>query len=214
MDESPDSRQRLLSRHVWRGGDHWRFDNLLATGYAQLDQLLSGGWPLGAITEIHLEHYGIGEMSLLMPALAGLSRAQDGGRWIVWVAPPFVPYAPALVQQGLRPDRVLLVHPSPRRQDGLWAVEQALRSGGSVAVLAWVRSVDRAVLRRLQLAAEEQRCWAILFRPIEAGRDASPAAVRLKLSAHGSETRVEVLKCRGARPGYADIQLMSRDHYE
>jgi hypothetical protein len=198
----------LLSGQVWRGSEHQRFGHVLPTGYPVLDQLLPGGWPQGAITEIHVADYGIGELSLLMPALVGLSRSADAGKWIVWVAPPFVPYAPALVRQGLCLDRILLVHPSARRQDGLWAVEQALRCGGSVAVLAWVRHVDRTVLRRLQLAAEEHRCWAVLFRPAEAGRESSPAAVRLRLSTHDAKTCIQVLKCRGARPGSAELELV------
>ena len=70
------------------------------TGFAELDAALpGGGWPVGAITELMPETQGIGELSLLMPALAHLSRA---GRYLAWIAPPCLPYPPALVQHGLR----------------------------------------------------------------------------------------------------------------
>jgi hypothetical protein len=55
----------------------------LATGYPKLDrQLPGGGWPRQALTEILLEHYGTGELQLLMPALARLGHAADAGMTI------------------------------------------------------------------------------------------------------------------------------------
>lgn len=178
---------------------------VIATGFEPLDRFFpGGGWPDGALTEIFATHYGIGELTLLMPALACLSRKDADAKWIIWIAPPFVPYAPALARQGLNLDRVLMVHPSGER-DGLWAVEQALRSGAGAAVLAWIRSASDVALRRLQLAAEERRCWAVIFRPMAAMRHRSPAALRLKLSREGTRSRVEILKCRGGRPGIIDL---------
>lgn len=171
-----------------------------------------GGWPAAGLTEVLTGHYGIGELSLLMPALARLG--QDGGAdCIVWIAPPHIPYAPALHSRGVDPDRVLVV----RRQadasgsrDILWATEQALRSGSCGAVLAWPRCVDQTALRRLQLAAETGRCWAILFRPPQAARQRSPAALRMRLTATGEQTRIEILKCRGGRPGAVSIRFDDR----
>jgi hypothetical protein len=195
--------------HVWRGKAGHSAHAVLATGFDALDRKLSGGWPWGAVTEIFVERYGIGELSLLMPALASLSAADEADSgWIVWVAPPLMPYAPALTRYGVKLERILLVHPSA--QDGagaLWAVEQALRSGASVAVLAWLKSANDAQLRRLQLAAEEQHCGLMLFRPASALRQRSPAALRLKLSCGEGAIRIDILKCRGARPGRLSLDL-------
>jgi hypothetical protein len=203
-----DRQSTLWSRYVWRGNQRRGFGEVLATGYEALDRhLAGGGWPRGALTEIYLDHYGIGELSLLMPALARLSDAEVERKWIVWIAPPFMPYAPALVRQGLRLDRLLLVHPSARRRDAFWAIEQALRSGGSAAVFAWVRYADQTVLRRLQLAAEERQCWTVLFRPLAALREGSPAALKLALSSEDAMTRIDILKCRGAQPGHLMLEL-------
>ena len=71
----------------------------IPTGLAELDaQLPGGGWPCGALSEILFEHDGLGELSLLMPALAELTQK---GQRVVFVAPPYIPYAPALAAHGL-----------------------------------------------------------------------------------------------------------------
>lgn len=61
------------------------------------------------------------------------------------------------------------------------------------------------MLRRLQLAAEDQGTWVVLFRPASATRHRSPAALRLRVSQAQAATRVEILKCRGGRPGVVDL---------
>lgn len=198
---------------IWRGRESHPQGRVLSTGFGRLDAILpGGGWPIETLTEIILESYGIGELSLLMPTLARLSqpeRQEHAGGWIIWISPPFIPYAPALKNHGVDLNRVLLVHPSAHppggHRDGLWAMEQALRSGSCVAVLAWARVADEAALRRLQLAAEEGHCWAVLFRPTAVLRERSPAALRMRLSRQRMATRVEIVKCRGGRPGTFSI---------
>ncbi len=188
---------------IWKGRGGHAGCRTLPTGFAALDRYLpGGGWPRDALTEIVPDRYGIGELSLLMPALAFLSVGTGyPGHWIVWIDPPFIPYAPALERSGIEPDRLLMVRPSVPGNDGLWAVEQALRSGSCAAVLAWLESANDRALRRLQLGAEENACWTVLFRPGATLRRSSPAALRLRLSAANAVIRVEIIKCRGARPG-------------
>jgi cell division inhibitor SulA/protein ImuA len=140
---------------------------------------------------------GIGELRLFMPALSALCRQREG--WVVWIAPPHVPYAPALMQWGLEVSRILLIHPA-RDQEALWAMEQALSSGTCVAVLAWINRMDERTSRRLQLAAGRGESWAIAFRPAAARREASAAALRLMLRPGSNGTDVDLFKVRGARP--------------
>lgn len=109
----------MRSARVWRARDglSGTADGFLPTGWPRLDRLLpGGGWPAKALTEILSGESGTGELRLVMPALARLGARSDG--WIVWVAPPYVPYAPALNQWGLDVSKVLVVHP-PRRGRGL-----------------------------------------------------------------------------------------------
>jgi len=198
-----------LRGRIWRGQSARTREVTLPTGFAALDRYLpGGGWPLGRLVEVFIERYGVGELTLLMPALAALTaggppRTAVAKKWVVWIAPPFVPYAPALQQRGVGVDALLLVHPSSK--ECLWTLEQVIRSGSSSGVLAWLVAADHVALRRLQLAAEEQSCWTILFRPSSARRERSPAALRIGLEQEGVTTRVRIDKCRGAWPGVVDI---------
>jgi len=142
-----------------------------------------------------------------MPALAQLSHDD---RWICWVAPPHIPYAPALVSAGVDLSRVLLVHPRAQ-QDGLWAVEQSLRSGNCGAVLAWPMLDDAGIMRRLQLAAEAGDALGFMFRAQRFVKRPSPAAVRIQLDTHiDGNLSVSILKRRGgwaSGPVYLDTSL-------
>src|ERR1700739_278930 len=82
---------------VWRGSSAAAQPRGLPTGFAQLDEHLPGnGWARAGLIEILVARFGSGELSVLLPALAALTRAA-AARWCVWVAPPLMPFAPALV---------------------------------------------------------------------------------------------------------------------
>lgn len=200
------SLEKLLQNpRVWRGSSQVNTRAGLASGYPKLDRCLpGGGWPVSALTEILIEQYGIGELRLLMPALAQLSVAKTQTEytepgWIAWIAPPFQPYAPALQQCGIDLSRMLIVRPKDD-SELLWSAEQALSSGTCAAVLLWPDTLDDKASRRLQLAAEKGQSWAIAFRPLSARQQPSAAALRLELQATGQGTRVHILKSRGGRP--------------
>jgi len=166
----------------------------VASGFAALDAVLpGGGWPAGALTEILPAHEGIGELRLLGLALGRLSREQ---RLIAWIAPPHLPYAPALDAAGIDLAHVLIVRTRSDRET-LWAAEQALRAAVCGAVLAWPGRVQYAELRRLQIAADNTRSLAMLFRAPRAESESSPAALRLALGAESGGLAVRIFKRRG-----------------
>lgn len=178
----------------WRGAQPAHVSAGLPTGFAELDALLpDGGWTQGALTELLVPREGIGALQLLLPALALLSQQR---RWIAWVAPPYVPYPPALAAAGVDLSRLLLVHPRASG-DGLRAIEQSLRSGTCGAVLAWPMAVDGPALRRLQSAAAEGNTWGILFRPEQFADQPSPATLRLRVARRQNAVEVSLLKRRG-----------------
>lgn len=194
----------LIQRADLRRGGDAPPPSGLATGYETLDALLNGGWPQGALVEILSAYRGIGELRLLLPALAGLTREK---RWLAFVAPPYIPYAPALARAGVRLDRVMQVHPRTGT-DTLWALEQTLRSGSCGAVLAWPQRADARSLRRLQLAAEAGNSLGVLFRQPSAGRERSPAVVRLRLAPAATRLSIDVLKRRSGWPtGPIDLEV-------
>ncbi|MGH8725978.1 MAG: translesion DNA synthesis-associated protein ImuA, partial [Burkholderiales bacterium] len=162
----------ILQRHpVWRGAPASTFSPVVSTTYKLLDQALpGGGWPTGALTEILSSREGIGELQLVLPALAALSWA---GRRLAWLAPPHLPYAPALAAAGVDLAQLAVVR-APGRRDALWAAEQVLRAGCCHALLAWFRKASYDEMRRLAVAAEGSAAWVALFRPREAANEPSP----------------------------------------
>lgn len=182
---------------VWRGGSVAQSPvRAEPSGHAALDrELPGGGWPAGALTEILCASHGIGELQLVLPALAALSRA--GGR-IAWLAPPHLPYALALAAAGLRLEFLTVVR-APGRRDALWAAEQVLRAGASRALLMWLPHSGYGELRRLALAAEGSAALALLFRPLPAAQESSPAPLRLTLAPEGGQLAVRILKRRGGQ---------------
>jgi protein ImuA len=164
-----------------------------ATGFPALDAALPGdGWPHGAIIELISAHPGIGEIHLLLPLL----RRAPADKWIAWVAPPCLPYAPALASLDMPLSQLLLID-VPDHAGAIWAARQALASGACHAVLAWNRHIDAPALRRLQLAAEESDTPLFLFRPPAAARQPSPATLRLQLMAAHDGLDIVILKRRG-----------------
>jgi hypothetical protein len=69
-------------------------------------------------------------------------------------------------------------------------------------VLVWPATIRDREIRRLQLAAEAGGSTGFLYRSVDAAREASPAALRLKLQrADSDRLQIDVLKCRGGRSG-------------
>lgn len=193
--------------------DVWRGDRLanavipaLSSGFSTLDdQLPGGGWPPGALTEILSDRLGLGECSLLMPAL---QRLCEEGRWCLLVAPPQALHAPAWAASGIDLARLLVVSPRHAR-DALWAAEHAMSSAALGAVLCWTAQIDARQVRRLEVAVASSTTLAFLLRPSRAQAESSACALRLRLAAgpRGS-LAVDLLKRRGppcTRTLYLDV---------
>lgn len=210
LSSTPDSRSVLATLpagSVWHASQLAHGDGpVLSSGFAALDaELPGGGWPANALIELLVDRPGVGELSLLLPVLCRTPPE----RWLAWVSPPFVPYAPALAAAGIPLSRLLLIRPA-QAAEILWATRQAVASGACTAVLAWPQRIDTAGLRRLQLAAEDAATPLFLFRPRAAALQASPAALRLALAGAGDDLRVTILKRRGP-PAAAALLLPIRD---
>ncbi|MCB1567198.1 MAG: translesion DNA synthesis-associated protein ImuA [Xanthomonadales bacterium] len=195
MGEVASLQTLLATQTVWRAGRPTAHcESGEPTGHDALDALLpQGGWPRQSITELLLPADGVGELSLLLPALSRLSHA---GRPIVVVAPPYLPYAPAWQAAGVALQHLYVLRVAGRQ--AAWAFEQCLRSGACGAVLGWLLQADTTLLRRLQLAADTGRCLGFVLRPSQHASHASPAPLRIKAVAEPDEGIVwRVRKCRG-----------------
>lgn len=199
-----------MSPEILARTDIWRGDRLakamlpaIATGFVALDaELPGGGWPCGALSELLVDGVGLGELSLLMPALKAI---RETGGWSLLVAPPHPLHAPAWHAAGVDLSRLAVVSPASAR-DALWAMEQALASGAPRAVIGWAPYADARALRRLQVAAAGNNTLAFLFRSTRMAVDASAAPLRLQLSGEAGQLAVRILKRRGP-PSMATIRL-------
>ena len=228
---------------------------VLKTGFLQLDRALAGeGWPKADLAEILCDGCGLGELSLLLPAIAQLhglqglhglhgpqglqaphrQHRQHGQRGnpaqriktppaagrCVWIAPPHLPYAPALEDAGIDLSRLFVVDTGnkdaptndARIEDALWAAEQSLASGAVECVCIWTAAaIANTSLRRLKHAAMtgEAICW--LMRPTIFAQHASPASLRIKLTAsEDGGLALNIIKRRGLPPSKL-IELHHRD---
>jgi cell division inhibitor SulA/protein ImuA len=188
---------------VWRGGALESAPReVVPTGHAALDrELPGGGWPIGVLSEVLHDEAGIGEVGFLAGTLAAGSQ---GGKLVAWIAPPHLPYAPALAQAGIALEHCLVLRPV-HREDALWAAEQCLRSGACASLLLWLpkagdsrsRAGEYAWLRRLQLAAQAGRSMAVIFRSRAGAALSTPAHLRVSLSHEEGHLALRIPKRRG-----------------
>lgn len=197
--------RNALPQHpaLWRGSRLAPARPGIATGHPILDAELPGkGWPVGALTEVLPQAAGMGEVRLFAPALAGLSAQ---GLWLFCIAPPWLPYAPALQSWGVDPARVVVVR-TAGVLDTLWATEQAMKTEGCGAVMTWIQphqesQVTYKALQRLQHAAETQTALGVMFRNRNTApvlNNPTPLPLRLSLeSSQDGRTVIRILKRRG-----------------
>ncbi len=184
-----------LPPQVWRGRELAQAqERTLPTGHPALDAQLPGaGWPLGSLVEILQQERQQHVWQLLGPALVQSMGRQ--GEPAVLVGAPYEPFGPALRAQGIVPERLLCVQ-ADRPAARLWATEQALRCADVCVVLAWLAQARSEDLRRLHLCAQAGEKLLVVFRPVPARSQASPA--RLRLLVQGTEQmEVCILKRRG-----------------
>ena len=198
---------KLLARHdTWRGQSQKPTQRSVSSGNDQIDLLLKGGWPTAALTELLVQRPGIGELSLLLPAIKDYCQ---NNHLSVWLDPPYQPYAPALAAAGIALQKVLIVQ-SKTQSEWLWVAEQCIRN--NALLLAWSdnKMPSYSDLRKLQLAAADSGHAAFLLSSNKgspnrsaSNRDASsPATLRLEVDSVGEKNlRLSVRKLRGVAPG-------------
>jgi cell division inhibitor SulA len=198
--------QLLHNPLVWRGDQLAHAAHAVPSGFPDLDrELPGGGWPRSGLTELLVDDEGIGELDLVLPALAHLVQ---GGAWIALVAPPHLPHAPAFAGRGIDPARVVIITTTPDRHRW-WAAEQVLRANSAGVLLFWPRTLNEQRLRRLQLAAQEGDAPAFVFAGAARAAHSSPAPLRIRLRAEAPCLRLDLFKRRGgvlSRPLLLDVR--------
>lgn len=176
------------------------------TGFSTLDSALPmGGWPVGGVTEIMIPGSGTGELRLLTPVLRRMTQA---GRTVALLVPPYLSYAPTLIQHGVDLKHVRVVR-STTALEGLASIESGLQSASFAAVVAWMPAAavqDPNATRMLQLAARLSHCPVFLFSTdhalasMHAASTLSSAQVHLKIkSLLGDTVKLQRLDAQRAQ---------------
>jgi hypothetical protein len=169
----------------------------LPTGFYALDRTLpNGGWPVGAMVELLVPTAGIGELRLAAPALRTVTRE---GQYATLIAPPYLPFAPALEHAQIDLQYLLLIK-TRRSEQALWAADKALRNPACGLLLLWLDATTPGhALRRLQIAAREGNTVLLLYRPElpGSGNKSHWANIRLRLQPHSEGLALELLKAPG-----------------
>ncbi len=138
----------------------------------------------------------------------GLAAAWAEAAGVFWAGEAGVfaeegaPYAPGLAHFGMDPARLIVVR-AGKREDALWAAEQALGVAGAVVLCVLSgrgRALDLKATRRLLLFAERNHARCLLLRP---HAEASAAWTRWRVAPAPSAGQAREL---GA-PAYA-LELM------
>lgn len=179
---------------LWRGGDINRAKvEGISTGYKALDEILpAGGWPVSALVEVISARWGAGELQLLLPALIRVSQQP---RRLVWIAPPFVPYAQGLANSGIAIEQVVVLPLDKVTASASWTMEKILKTQSCGIAMSWPERLQDKTIRRLQLAAEAGNSLGFLFRTVEA--KSSAASIRIRINSVPNGLEVDVFKARG-----------------
>ena len=193
------SLQKVLARKdVWAGNAaSSRHRAVCSSQYPDLDKLLlGGGWPLGALTELHQQGWAVSGWHLLLPVLKQALAAQAG--YVFLLNPPALPYAPGLQREGIVPNRVLALEVSAAG-DWVAAWQELLASGCCLALFAWEpqRTLRQSDLRKLQLAASQSQSLCFLLRDSSRSISSSPAVLRVSLLPDADSLQVRIDRQRG-----------------
>lgn len=188
---------------------------VLPLGIAAIDQALPwNGLPGAALHEI-VGRPGDGAATGFAAWLLAQLTKPDGQ--VLWCrgagSETGRPYAPALAQAGLSPERVIAVE-AAKASERLWAMEEGLRSGAFCAVLAEDTDADLTATRRLQLAAESGRTTALLLLSQQRVGRVSAALTRwqaISVPAEDDETARWQLSLARCRNGAGGIWHVSSD---
>ena len=192
----------LPTSAVWRARDlHAPDSQRQASGFADLDSLLHGGWPLAGMVELCCGTSGMGELRCLLPLLSQqVAVNKDTDSLQIWINPPDSINAQALAQANLDLSRLLIVR-CQNPKDALWAAEQSLNSGCTQWVLLWAKQMKTSQAKRLQWAAKDNQ--ALLFwlnQQTQPDPSTLPISARLALSPHSQGVHIQVHKLQGQWP--------------
>lgn len=194
---------------VLRRGDVWRGQSqrfvphaALDTGYQELNKrLLNKGWPLASLLEIGqpcaLSNTGLAAQAEWLLFAPAIRQIKEG--YTVLLNPPALPFAPGLIQAGIDLDRLLIVE-AEKKTDFLASFTELARAEICTTLMAWQpkQNLNYTELRKCQLACADGKGLYLLFRPLSAQQQSSPAALRLRANLSADFLEIHIFKQKGS----------------
>ncbi len=173
-------------------------------------------FPLNAIHEFisRSEEDAAGTHGFISGLLATLM--QNGGT-SVWIGAVQNIFPPALKSFGIAPEKIIFIQ-LQKEKEILWAMEEAIRCDGLLAVVGEVRELSFTASRRLQLAVEKSGVTGFVVRNNPRSVGTTACVTRWKIIPMRSELEndlpgvgfprwnVELLKVRNGKPGIWQIE--------
>lgn len=199
MESAQSTLERLVAQGALRDGAVWHAEQqfqgrpwravairALPFSAAEIDgELPWGGLPYGALHEFSAgpSTVGLGALPpILIPGLLATRALHESARVgerrsVFWIGSRCWP-TPHLLTQTLPPElreRCIFIDP-PSRKQRMWAIETALRSRATAAVVAECGEISFIASRRLSLAAEHGGGVGILLSSAARGECRMPSA--------------------------------------
>ena len=153
-----------------------------------------------------------------------LSTMMAGGGACLWISRNRQTFPVSLTHFGISPERIIFMELT-RERDVLWAMEEALKCRGLVAVVAELDGLSMTESLRLKLAAESSQVTGFVLRTNARIVNTTACVARWEITPLPSETeddlpgvgfprwQVELLRVRNGKPGSWIIEW-SADRFE
>jgi len=168
----------------------------ISSGHKNLDlELPNGAWPQSCLIEMLSKETTASEMLLLIPTL---KKIASQNKYLIMLAPPYLPYIPTFQSFGIREELILVVKTN-KVTEKLWVIEQSIRNNSFGALLAWVKEpCTFEKLRKIQLLAKKGNGLNFIFRSLSAKNISSPSPLRIAVYSHKYPLiKLDIIKRRG-----------------
>jgi protein ImuA len=152
---------------------------------------------------------------------AVLGKLMKNGGASLWIGSSRTLFPPALKFFDIDPEKIIFID-LRREKDVMWAMEEALKCDGLVAVVGEIQELNFTASRRFQLAVEQSRVTGFILRHNPRNLNITACVTRWKITHLPTiladempgvgfcRWNVELLKARNGKPGLWQIEWIGK----
>jgi protein ImuA len=152
---------------------------------------------------------------------AVLGKLMKNGGASLWIGQSRTLFPPALKLFDIDPEKIIFIN-LRREKDVTWAMEEALKCDGLVAVVGEIQELNFTASRRFQLAVEQSHVTGFILRHNPRSLNITACVTRWKIThlptiladempgVGFSRWNVELLKVRNGKPGLWQIEWIGK----